>query len=163
MSCRGLFLGACVLLLLLSGCGKNASKPGAGSVGDQSGRIGSAGDQSGRITSTVTPTRARGGATSPTPGSGGPELPATFTLGPGGALAPPVISGPAGVRVQLVIDSKDSRPHRVTIRAPHPRSLSLGAHGRASADLGSPGEGSYPVFVDGKARGHLVIGVAPGP
>jgi hypothetical protein len=95
-----------------------------------------------------------------TTGATNVRLPATFTIGAGGALTPPTISAPPSVAVQLTVVSGDGKQHRVTLAS---RSLTIPAGGRASALVTGLKSGQYPVTVDGTRRGTLVMGAQPGP
>jgi hypothetical protein len=88
---------------------------------------------------------------------------ARFTIHTGGALTPPTVRAPARVPVQLELISGDGRAHRVQLRTGRPHTLAVPAHGRAGTLLRDLRVGRYPLTVDGRRRGALVIGGAPGP
>ncbi len=91
------------------------------------------------------------------------RLPATYVIGRGGVLSPPLVSAPASVKIDLTVISSDGFAHRVRLRRANVPALIVPAGGRASALLGGLTSGSYAVYVDRIRRGALVIGVAPGP
>jgi hypothetical protein len=90
-------------------------------------------------------------------------VPATFVVGSGGKLNPPVITIPAFLAVQLTVASGDGRPHRVVLRTPSPHALSVPARGRASIRIGGLRARHYDIEVDGSTGGALAIGGEPGP
>jgi hypothetical protein len=87
-------------------------------------------------------------------------VPATFTIKPGGGVAPPTIIVPPQFPVELTVVSGDGRAHRVVL---HGRSLTVPAQGRAETLINGLRAGSYPLRIDGAPKGTLVIGGAPGP
>jgi hypothetical protein len=91
------------------------------------------------------------------------RVPATFLIRPGGALAPPSVSAPAFLAVQVTVVSGDGRAHQVVVRTPTPQTLSVPAHGHASVLVPGLRAGQYQIDVDGAARGLLSIGGEPGP
>jgi hypothetical protein len=70
---------------------------------------------------------------------------------------------PPGFAVALTVVSGDGAAHRVVLASPAPQSLSVPANGRATARVAGLKKGGYPVKVDGRAAGVLVIGGQPGP
>ena len=88
------------------------------------------------------------------------RVPATFTIGPDGAVAPAIISVPASFAVALTVVSHDRREHQVVLAA---TKLTVPAGGRASARIAGLRKGRYPLQLDGAPRGTLLIGVQPGP
>ncbi|MBV9337684.1 MAG: hypothetical protein JO243_17505 [Solirubrobacterales bacterium] len=90
-------------------------------------------------------------------------MPATFVVGSGGKLNPPVITIPAFLAVQLTVASGDARSHRIIVRTPKPYALSVPARGRASIRIGGLRAGRYDIEVDGSTGGALAIGGEPGP
>jgi hypothetical protein len=182
-----LVLSAIVATILLGGCG------GDGSSRAGSGAAGTTVTATSVTTSTApapapaAPTLSRGAtspgssqATSPatartttattvtTTGApaGGAQrvrLPATFTVRPGGRLDPPTVSSPAFLAVEVTVISRDGRSHRVVVRVPSPRTLSVPAGGRASVLIGGLRQGRYGIDLDGAPRGALEIGGEPGP
>lgn len=133
-------------LLLLSGCGNSAPRHAAIEHRGVPGAL-----------ATPAVTTGSSGATNV-------ELPATFTVRPGGTLTPATVSAPGSVPVLLTVISGDGRSHQVVVKlTPGSRTLRVPAGGRASARFTRLAKGSYPVAVDGVVRGHLMVGVAPGP
>jgi hypothetical protein len=97
------------------------------------------------------------------PAPSGARVPATFTIGSGGALSPPTVSAPTGFSIELTLISGDGKAHAVVLRTPKPVALKVPAAGRASVLLKSVVAGTYPLYVDGTQRGGLTVGSAPGP
>jgi hypothetical protein len=91
------------------------------------------------------------------------RVPATFTIGAGGAVTPPSVSSPAFLAVQLTVISGDGSAHKVVLETPTSHSLSVPAHGRASLLIPGQRSGHYVLMVDGASRGALLIGGQPGP
>ena len=96
-------------------------------------------------------------------GAAGARLPATFRVGGGGRLDPPVISSPASLAIQLTVVSGDGKSHRALLRTPTPHALSVPAGGRATVLIGGLAPGHYVLTIDGVARGALDVGAHPGP
>jgi len=90
-------------------------------------------------------------------------LPARFTILAGDKLRPPAVYAPAHIPIELIIVSGDGRSHRVVLHTPRLRSLTVAPHGRAEKLIPALRAGTYALYVDGKARGALHIGGAPGP
>ncbi len=120
-------------------------------------------------TATGTPPTAPETTTNPgAPATGGtpPEdarIPATYTIMSGGTLNPPTITAPAHIPVQVTVVSGDGRSHEVVLRTEPPRALAVPAHGHATVLIAGLRVGRYTLDVDGKPRGGLAIGGAPGP
>jgi hypothetical protein len=91
------------------------------------------------------------------------RLPVTFVVRPGGKLMPPQIGVPGNLPIQLTVRSADGAAHHVVLQSPSPTTLNVPAGGRASVRINGLKKGAYRLTVDGKAGGHLVIGVSPGP
>jgi hypothetical protein len=154
MSRRLVLLLALGTLLPLASCGNNAPKSGSTAGAAQGGAT-----TSGRAPA---PGGGAGGGGTRPPASA--ILPATFTLSPQGALSPASVSGPTGVPILLTIVSRDSRDHEVTVGTRPTRKLAVPPGvGRVSIKLGVLPKGTYSITVDGSVRGHLIVGVAPGP
>ncbi len=118
-----------------------------------------------RTTTTVTTkptTTTAKTTTTATTGAVNARVPARFTISPSGTVSPPTITVPAHFAVELIVVS-DGGAHRITLRTPHPATLSVRAHGQASTLIRSLRTGSYPLQVDGVPKGALVIGGSPGP
>jgi hypothetical protein len=90
-------------------------------------------------------------------------LPARFTILPGERLSPKTIFSPPHIRVELIVVSKDGRAHRAMLHIPHPRSITVPRNGRVEQLLPLLAVGTYRLDIDGKPRGALHIGGAPGP
>jgi hypothetical protein len=90
-------------------------------------------------------------------------VPATFKIEQGGSLSPPTVSSPAGFAVALTLADRDGKPHRVVVKTPTPLMLTVPAHGYVYSLLSRLPKGTYPIDVDGSARGALVVGASPGP
>ena len=91
------------------------------------------------------------------------RLPALFTIGAGGRLTPPVVSGPAGVTIELTVTDRDTRSHVVKVAGPAPVTLTVAPGGSVTRLLTGLPKGSTAITVDGVARGSLQVGAAPGP
>ncbi len=96
-------------------------------------------------------------------GSTNARVPATFTIASGGQVSPSTVSAPAFLAVQLTIVSHDGQAHQVLLRTPTPHKLAVAAHGHATVLIPGLRAGSYPLEIDGAARGALTIGGEPGP
>ncbi len=75
-------------------------------------------------------------------------------------IAPPTVTVPAFLPLQVTARATDGAEHRVTVAG---ATLTVGASGTASARLDGLRRGTYPVSVDGRALGELVVGDEPGP
>jgi hypothetical protein len=113
-----------------------------------------------KTTKLPTPTHR---STHPTGGDTNVRLPATFTIGPGDSINPPLISAPAFIAVRLTVASGDGKQHHVLLRTPTPHSLTVPAGGRATLLVGGLTQGRYVLEVDGTSTGSLLIGGEPGP
>jgi hypothetical protein len=112
----------------------------------------------------VPPSKAQTSTSSlPTAPDTNVRLPASFQIRSGGVLAPPLISAPAGVSIQLRLADLDSKPHSVVLAAPRPDSFKLAPHGRTTTVISGLPKGNYRILVDGAQRGQIVIGSVPGP
>jgi hypothetical protein len=96
-------------------------------------------------------------------GSTNVRVPATFVILAGGKLQPPQVSAPAFLAVQVSVASADGKGHRVVLKTPVPRTLSVPAHGHVSILVPGLKAGMYAIDVDGVAAGALSIGGEPGP
>ena len=90
-------------------------------------------------------------------------MPATFAVGSGGRLIPSTVSAPAFLAVRVTIASTDGAGHQVIVHTPTPYTLEVPAGGRASVLIPGQRAGQYPIAVDGRTRGALLIGGEPGP
>ena len=116
-----------------------------------------------RPTATQAPAPQPSGGATPAPPEAHAEVPALYTVGTGGALVPSTISVPAAVPAQLTVVSRDGRAHTVVLRSPVSHTLKVPAGGRASVLITGLRPGTYPLELDGTARGALTIGAQPGP
>jgi hypothetical protein len=89
-------------------------------------------------------------------------VPARFTILSSGSVSPPTVTIPAHLPVELIVISNGGA-HRITLRTPHPTTLTVQAHGQAEKLIDGLPAGSYPLHVDGAAKAVLTIGGAPGP
>ena len=96
-------------------------------------------------------------------GASNVRVPANFVIAAGGRLRPSQISVPPGFAVALTMISGDGAAHHVVLSSPAPKSLSVPPHGRATVRVAGLKKGGYPVKVDGRTAGILVIGGQPGP
>lgn len=119
-------------------------------------------------TTSTTSTTASTATTStnppPSTGSTGPRLPATFVIGHGENINPPLVSAPSKTPILLTMVSGDGKPHSVLVRTAPPHTLHVPAGGRASLLLTGLPDGRYVLDVDdGATDGTLQVGVEPGP
>jgi hypothetical protein len=96
-------------------------------------------------------------------GSHNVRIPATFIITAGGRLSPPQIAIPAHLGVLVTVVAKDGRSHRVVVRTPSARTLSVPAGGHASTLIASLPVGRYRIELDGAVAGLLITGAQPGP
>ncbi|HEY1733464.1 MAG TPA: hypothetical protein VGG23_03375 [Acidimicrobiales bacterium] len=89
-------------------------------------------------------------------------MPARFTILANGSVTPPTVTIPPQLPVELIVVSNGAA-HRITLRTPHPTSLTVQAHGQVEKLIDGLRAGSYPLLLDGAARAVLTIGGAPGP
>jgi hypothetical protein len=66
-----------------------------------------------------------------------------------------------GTTIMLTIDSKASHPLRVFLSTG--RFITVPAGGHASLRLAGLRAGRYSLYVEGRRRGALIVGAAPGP
>jgi hypothetical protein len=90
-------------------------------------------------------------------------VPATFVVRGGGPLSPHSVSAPAFLAVLVTVISHDGHAHHVVIGTPLRHTLSVPAGGHAGILLPGQRAGEYPIVVDGRTRGRLLIGGEPGP
>jgi hypothetical protein len=100
--------------------------------------------------------------TGTTPSDQRVRVPARFVVS-GGQLAPPTISVPPGLPIEVTVVSRDRAKRRVTIGTRPSRVLSVGLNGSASVRLVGLRGGRYRLAVAGGGSGALVVGGAPGP
>jgi hypothetical protein len=81
----------------------------------------------------------------------------TFTVRPGGSLAPASLVSTAAGPIELRVVSDDGHQRRIVLRTGSPQALTVPAHGRASMLVTGLGPGRYALEVDGRARGSLLI------
>lgn len=91
------------------------------------------------------------------------RVPATYLIKPGRRLAPPQISVPALLAVQVTLIDRDGHAHQVVLKTLHQHVLSVPAGGHVSLLLPGMKAGRFPLELDGHAAGVLVIGGEPGP
>ena len=92
------------------------------------------------------------------------RIPATFVIGSGGALTPPLISAPANVTIELRLRNRDTTAHRVALTVPHfPPRVSVPAGASATSEITGLRKGTYRLLVDGSVKGRIVVGSVPGP
>ncbi|HEX4806573.1 MAG TPA: hypothetical protein VFU94_11795 [Conexibacter sp.] len=110
-----------------------------------------------------TPTRTQAPAPSAAGGAQPVRVPAAFVVMPGGRLTPATITVPPFLAVEVSLRSSDGKPHELTLRAPAPAALRVGAGGRASVRIPGLRAGRYAVLLDGRRAGALVVGGDGGP
>jgi hypothetical protein len=105
--------------------------------------------------------------TQTTPAEGGGEeavrVPVSFTVAPGGALEPPVITAPPFLAVELSLTSRDGRPHTLVLETVPPRTLHVAADAREAVRIPGLRAGRYVVMLDGQRVGALLAGGEVGP
>ncbi len=95
---------------------------------------------------------------------GGFTIGATVQVGSGGALRPPVLVLNPGDGLRLTLRDTDELPHVVTIVVPaQPRTLTLASGSSTVVTLTQLRTGRFPLQVDGRSRGRLVVGAKGGP
>jgi hypothetical protein len=110
------------------------------------------------------PARRARRAPRPRPGvSSGATLPASFVVLSGGRLTPPVVSAPGATTIALSVADHDRLGHTVVLKAPGSPKLHVAAGHAESAQVHGLADGRYPILVDGRARGALVVGSQGGP
>lgn len=90
------------------------------------------------------------------------RVPAAFVVRDG-ALDPRTITVPPFLAVELSVLSADGRSHRLMLRAPTARPLTVAAGERAAAQVAGLRAGRYVVELDGRAAGAVVAGGEVGP
>lgn len=111
-------------------------------------------------------TGVQGGATAPPesqPGGAGDEegirVPVELKVS-ADAVSPATVTVPAFLPLEITARSGDGQAHRVQVVG---ASLAVPASGSASATVDGQRRGTYPVTVDGRSLGELVVGDEPGP
>jgi hypothetical protein len=160
---------AVVFALVLGGCGdgkETASQPA---------RTSSTASAPPTVTSptsttptSTAPATTTGPATQPPAAGGGEEpvrTPAVFVFAPGGRVAPPTITVPAFIAVEVTLVSRDGSAHELALNAAGRRYRFRVAAGRSSA-VQIPGlkAGTYRLSpVGGGPGATLVVGGEAGP
>ena len=88
-------------------------------------------------------------------------MPAAFTIR-GGALTPPQVTVPPRLAIELSVQA-DGQSHTLVLDAPQPQTLRVAPNGRASLRMPGLRAGSYPITLDGRDAGELVVGGEVGP
>ena len=65
--------------------------------------------------------------------------------------------------MRVTVSSTDGAGHQVIVHTPTPYTLAVPAGGKASVLIPGQRAGQYPIDVDGRTRGALLIGGEPGP
>lgn len=91
------------------------------------------------------------------------RIPATFVIRAGGAVAPPLISAPANVTIELQLHNQDAKAHRVTLSVPHFGGVAVPAHGTTTTDVTGVPKGTFRLLIDGAPKARIVVGAVPGP
>lgn len=76
------------------------------------------------------------------------------------AVTPSRVTVPAFLPLEVTASSADGRAHRVTVAG---ATIGVPPEGSSTAQLEGLRRGTYPIEVDGRARGSLVAGDGPGP
>ncbi len=168
--CSGLVCGA-----LLAGCGGSSHSSTTAATHSETQQASitvsttTAQTPSGTISTTTTSTTTHTTAHTTThtpvapPPVAGPRVPATFTVLSSGALSPPTISVPVGYVVQVTFIDHGSTTAHAIVHTPRPLSIVAPPGGDAYLLVSHLPKGTYPIDVNGTARGSLTIGSAPGP
>ncbi len=90
------------------------------------------------------------------------RVPAAF-VARDGVLAPRTITVPPFLAVELSIVAADGSAHRLVLRTPTPRTLTVAAGERAALQVPGLRAGRYVVELDGRPAGALVAGGEVGP
>lgn len=91
------------------------------------------------------------------------RVPASYTVGAGGHLTPPVITVPPFLAVEISVRANDGRAHTLVLQTPAPHTLKVDAGRRAAVRIPGLRAGRYPVTLDGRKAGALVAGGEVGP
>ncbi|HEY2006470.1 MAG TPA: hypothetical protein VGG87_08450, partial [Solirubrobacteraceae bacterium] len=134
---------------------QSSAAAGTATTTSRSASAGSTGSQ----TRSQTKTKA---STTPSPAQNGPQLPAEFKVEPGGALSPARVSAPPHTTIALSLVSSGGS-YVVALRTPHAQSYAVSGDHPVHAILKGLANGTYAIEVDGRPRGQLIVGVAPGP
>jgi hypothetical protein len=97
------------------------------------------------------------------PPAAGPRVPATFTVLSTGALSPPTVSVPVGYVVQVTFIDHGSATAHAIVHTPRPLDIVAPPGGDGFLLVSRLPKGTYAIDINGKMRGALVIGSAPGP
>jgi hypothetical protein len=139
---------AIVVVLLLAACGGSSKHLATTTAAKSTAPATVAPSQPPRTTTTSPPPEAHA------------EIPALYTVTNGGSVIPSTISVPAAIPVELTVLSRDGRAHTATLKG---HTLRIPAGGRASVLISGLNAARYPLTIDGRDRGTLVIGTQPGP
>lgn len=90
------------------------------------------------------------------------RVPATFTA-EGDALTPPRITVPPFLAVEVSVASGDGRAHVVVVGTPRSRRFEVPAGARGAVMVPGLRAGEYPIELDGREAGTLVVGGEVGP
>ena len=91
-------------------------------------------------------------------------LGAPLRVGHGGALHPSGLALNSGDDLRLTLRDTDGTRHVVTFSGPAvPRMVRLAPHAHWVVRFTRVRTGRYPIAVDGRARGRLVVGAQGGP
>ena len=160
-----LVLGALASVLPLTGCGSTSTSSSGSSATGTAARTSattpSVAAPSTRTTPRVAPSTRTTPRVAPSNGAATAVLPAAFTANSDGSLTPSTVAAPVSTTVLLTITSKASHPLRIFLSAG--RFLTVPAGGRGSLRLPGLKAGRYSIYVEGRIRGALVVGAAPGP
>jgi hypothetical protein len=91
------------------------------------------------------------------------RVPATFTVTADGRLRPPTVTVPPFLAVEVSLAAQDGKPHTLVLQTAPPRTLHIAAGQRAAVRIAGLRAGRYPVRLDGRRAGALVVGGEVGP
>lgn len=90
------------------------------------------------------------------------RVPATFEIR-GGALTPPAITVPPFLAIEVSVANPDAGERVVVVQTPRPQTLRVPAGDRTVVRIAGQRAGTYPITLDGRAVGELIVGGEAGP
>lgn len=115
---------------------------------------------------TTTPAQTQTAPEDRSAGGGGEEavrVPASYAVTAPGQLAPPTITVPPFLAVELSLVAQDGRSHTLVLQTTPPRTLRVAAGARRAVRIPGLRAGRYAVMLDGRRAGALVAGGEVGP
>jgi hypothetical protein len=90
------------------------------------------------------------------------RVPATFEIR-GGALTPPAITVPPFLAIEVSVANPDAGERVVVVQTPRAQTLRVPAGDRTVVRIPGQRAGTYPITLDGRAAGQLIVGGEAGP